>query len=76
MDNNELLQVLHMIREDQQSGFRGVHDRLDKLNGRVREAELDIGILQERSTKPDVLARIGTVIAGLIAGWSSLHHGG
>ena len=36
------------LREDIRDGFKGINDRLDLVNGRVRKSEIDIGIMQSR----------------------------
>lgn len=53
-------EVLESVRTEQTAGFRGVHSRLDKLNGRVRTAELDISNIRGRSI-------VAGAVAGLVA---------
>lgn len=54
---------MRLLRED----IRGVHDRLDELNGRTRTNERDIAVLQDRGEQmKDPTARytgLGAVIA-------------
>ena len=38
--------LLHSIHEDLKLGFARIHERLDVLNGRVREAELAIAAVK------------------------------
>lgn len=46
-----LVRELEAIRDTMQDGFRGVHDRLDVLNGRVRAAEATQQVLTDRSER-------------------------
>ena len=50
-------------------GFRGVHVRLDRMNGRIGTAETDIAVLQEKSSAARSAAwggGIGGVMIGLV----------
>lgn len=55
-----------------QDGIKGVHDRLDTLNGRTREVESDVAVLKAQSaTAKDPAARwtaVGSAIGAAIAG--------
>lgn len=65
---------MRLLRED----IRGVHDRLDALNGRTRASELRIAVLQDRSDAVvDPAARWGAVgsgIGALLAGALAWFH--
>lgn len=41
-------ELFQLLREDMKAGFQRVCDRLDDMNGRVREAEQDIAVLKDR----------------------------
>ena len=45
------LDPFQLILDQMQDGFRGVHDRLDTINGRTRENEKDIAVLKDRATR-------------------------
>ena len=44
--NDDLFQRL---RDDMKTGFSGIHERLDQLNGRVRDTETDVAVLKDRN---------------------------
>jgi hypothetical protein len=58
----ELQRELDQLREQIRDGFAGTHARLDALNGRVRENETAIAVLEDRGTR-DPAARWGAGIA-------------
>lgn len=41
----QLYRELNDIKEGQTSGFSGVHDRLDTLNGRTRRLEIKVAVI-------------------------------
>ena len=52
----------------------GMDQRLDVLNGRTRQAEIDIAVLQDRTPqnpKRDggIFGALGGIMAGFLAGW-------
>lgn len=49
VDRDELHQWIEAIRDDIREGFRGTHERQDHTNGRLRKAETDIAILNDRA---------------------------
>ena len=58
---------MQLIRED----IRGVHSRLDTINGRVRNTETEIAVLKDRGTEKtkDPAARwgaAGAIVAGAL----------
>ncbi len=46
-----LQRELEAIRDVMTDGFAGVHSRLDTLNGRVRETEEMVSVLEDRSQR-------------------------
>ena len=49
---DELVKLLH---QDMKDGFQHVCDRLDEMNGRVREAEQDVAVLKDRGHRSSML---------------------
>jgi hypothetical protein len=45
------------LREEFRRGFDGIIDQLKEMNGRVRRAEQEIAVLNDRSNRAEVLAR-------------------
>ena len=43
-----------------------IHDRLNLLNGRTRQSEIDIAVLRDRGNRANILSwsSVGAVIAG------------
>lgn len=64
IDRHELLTHIGYIRDD----IKGVNDRLDSLNGRVRTNQTDIGVLKERSDASKADGRKWGAGAGAAAG--------
>lgn len=60
--SREELARLYQTLDD---GFRGVHARLDKLNGTVGDHGEAIAVLEDRGTR-DPLARVGGGIVAVI----------
>lgn len=52
-----------------EAGLSGIHERLDRQNGRLRDAETDLAVLKDNRTL--LRALIGGAWAGLLAlgGW-------
>jgi hypothetical protein len=71
IEREEFESWMNVLRSD----IRGVHERLDGLNGRTRQAEQAIAVLQSQATK-DPAARysaIGAAAAALAGGiWTWL----
>ena len=73
---NDRMNVLHKLLDD---GFSGVHGRLDRINGRVRDAESNIVVLQtqlaerEKAASKDPAARYTGIGAALAAGGAYLY---
>jgi hypothetical protein len=72
IEREEFNAWMQLLRGD----IAGVHDRLDKLNGRTRANEADIAVLQATQAGPsrDTAARwtalgsgVGAVLAGALA---------
>lgn len=59
LDREEFREAVRLIRED----VKGVNDRLDALNGRTREAEQQIAVLEERTS-----ARAAALLGGGVGG--------
>lgn len=61
---------LDRLYELMDDGFKGVHARLDQLNGRTRENEKAIAVLQDRGVRSkDTTARViggGAAMAGFM----------
>ena len=64
---------LDILLDTIQDGFRGVHTRLDAINGRLRSTEQDIAVLNDRSNR-DNTARVGAGASALVAGLGALWH--
>ena len=72
MQEPELLDLKETIR----AGFEGIHTRLDLLNGRVRQNEVNTAVLQDRSDRTERAAEgakttagtIGAVSGGVVSG--------
>lgn len=47
IDHDEFNRWMELLRDD----IHGVHDRLDRLNGRTRENEQAIAVLQDRGVR-------------------------
>jgi hypothetical protein len=65
---------LNEERHDQvMSAIASVHVRLDKLNGRTRQSELDVAVLSDRSRRANALSwsSLGAVMAGAALYWMS-----
>lgn len=43
--------LFNLLRQDMINGFSGIHQRLDVINGRVRETEQSTAILQDRDSR-------------------------
>lgn len=72
LSREEFARWMEVLRDD----VKGVHERLDMLNGRTRKAETDIAILKDRGTR-DPAARwtaigsgFGAIVAGAVAWFS------
>ena len=61
------LTILHDTIRD---GFQGVHDRLDLINGRLRQTEQDVAVLHDRSSR-DSTARVGAGVSAIMAALSA-----
>lgn len=61
---NELIDQRH---QEVLGAIKGVHDRLDVLNGRTRAVENKVTVLEDRSPGR-VSAVVSTVISGLAGG--------
>lgn len=48
-----LVRELEEIRDSLRDGFRGVHDRLDAVNGRLRDNESAVCVLEDRSERTE-----------------------
>ena len=64
IERGEFQAAVEQIRED----IRGVHTRLDALNGRTRKTESDIAVLQERSGG----TWLGAVAGGFTGGFTAV----
>lgn len=79
-DDTAILVELRYLR----AGVDGINARLDGLNGRVRENEIDIAVLQDRAAQTKSEARasaakwgagLGAFVAALVAGLTQLFGG-
>ncbi len=76
----EVLAALTSLREESREGFRALHERLDKINGRVRETEVRLGELHHveselaRCTKNihDLREHVNVVVGQVHAGVGKL----
>lgn len=50
------------------SSLKGIHERLDKLNGRTRQIEIDHAVLADRAKRSATISwsSIGAVVAGAL----------
>jgi tetrahydromethanopterin S-methyltransferase subunit G len=69
----ELKERLSDMKDDIRDDIRGIHDRLDALNGRTRKNESDIAVLQDRDSADRQVAKRagrnhGALWGGIIAG--------
>ena len=60
LSREEFESWMYRLRDD----IKGVQDRLDLINGRMRQAESDIAVLQDRGTR-DPGARWSAGLVGL-----------
>lgn len=72
MEDAHLLDTLRQIREDIKDGFQQVHVRLDALNGRLRETEANVAVLEDRATR-DMTARVGGGLSLMVAAIGALY---
>lgn len=72
MEDAHLLDTLRQIREDIKDGFQQVHVRLDALNGRLRETEANVAVLEDRATR-DMTARVGGGLSLMVATIGALY---
>lgn len=64
LERDEFRQWLELLRAD----IKGVHDRLDAINGRTRTAEQSIAVLQDRSCATDRNIKLwGGALAAILA---------
>lgn len=63
LSRDEFLTHINLLRGD----IRGVHDRLDDLNGRTRQTEQDIAVLQDRDVRAKDPAARWTGLSGIAA---------
>lgn len=61
---NELIDQRH---QELLGAIKGVHDRLDTLNGRTRNLENKVTVLEDRSPGR-ISAAVSTVISGITGG--------
>lgn len=64
LGREEFLLHMELVRAD----IKGVHDRLDALNGRTREVERDVEVLKDRSDDAKTEARQAGTSAGRMWG--------
>jgi ABC-type transporter Mla subunit MlaD len=48
-----LVRELEQIRDSLRDGFSGVHERLDTINGRLRQTESAVCVLEDRSDRTE-----------------------
>lgn len=73
IDREDLREVRDLIMERLEGGFTDLNDRLDALNGRTRQAERDIAVLQDRTTEArNAGAKWGAGVGGIMAALSWL----
>ena len=52
-----------------QKGIDGIHDRLDRMNGRVSESEQEIAVLKDRSDRAEKQGGLfGAIGGGIVTG--------
>ena len=57
------------LKDILEAGFQGTHARLDALNGRTRQNELDLAILKDRAERGGWLGALtGGTLAGVVVG--------
>lgn len=59
---------LHDLRDVLREDIKGVHDRLDDLNGRTRKAEEQIAVLKDRSSNTSDTTARWTAILAIVGG--------
>ena len=62
LSRQEFHDAINLIRQD----IRGIHARLDLLNGRTREAEQQVAVLTDRGHPAAWGGGIGAVVVGII----------
>lgn len=85
VDRDELEMWVTAIRDDIKEGFRGTWERQDHTNGRLRKAERDIAVLNDRADQAAKVvagattkgAGIGAALIALVelvkVAWSAFH---
>lgn len=68
LSRDEFYAALAGISKAVDSGFAGVHTRLDRLNGQTREHGQDIAVLKDRSRREQTAERKSRVKEGAIGG--------
>ena len=60
--------------EQVMAAIASVYTRLDQLNGRTRQSELDVAVLSDRSRRANALSwsSLGAVLAGGLLYWMSM----
>lgn len=53
LTREDLRDLMRDMKEEVRDGFKGVHDRLDELNGRTRKAENLLAVHEERWQRLD-----------------------
>ncbi len=59
---------LNRLYQALDAGFEGINDRLDRLNGTVREHDIKIGILEDRGHPAAWGGGLGALIVGVVEG--------
>jgi hypothetical protein len=61
-------QLLDQRHEELLAAIKGVHERLDTLNGRTRTLETRTAVLEERTPAGKIASGVSALVSGLISG--------
>lgn len=68
-DRDAILQHITYLRDDVARGMSGVHERLDRLDGRVRTTETSVEVIKDRHAQAGRSgAKWGTAAGAAVAG--------
>lgn len=68
LSRDEFLSHVEVMRADVREGFKGVHNRLDQQNNRLRTTETDVAVLRDRARTSAVSSRNWGAGTGAAAG--------